>query len=281
MLNPTVHRRADERQDERPHRRDVLVTAGLCGLFGLSWDASARASEPVAESETTAISEPLTHLYLARSGRLSPYGSNDDMVLGGMALPADEAARAEADLKERSRAAGFRLALDVGTNRHLPAFLDLMLDAMQAYSFRIPAALVEVDMTDRTPDMLTYFRTEAEAAMLRSGEHRGQDRHVALHAVRHSRMVDDLVYRRIEERGLVSRTVLHTSHDRAPLLYQLSSTVMKCVAMGVRKEDVTGARRAMRDIVSSRFQVAREAAGTNPPGIDDVTVTRLNVRAVP
>lgn len=217
---------------------------------------AALCASPVAAPSMLMANEPPVNFYYSRSGKFTAYGS-DDVFVGGILAGPDHAIEIEKALAGEAEAAGFRLDLTVGTNRHLPRLLDLSLNALADYRTDFFAAAIQTEEGEVEPDILTSIRTQHEADALSSGTDTGHydSNAIRLIGVKHARDVDDKIYDRLLTRGVFASVSLSGSHSATSPLYRLSSVLTKCLAAAYYDRDQTKTREEMRAIVLSRFDI--------------------------
>jgi hypothetical protein len=200
--------------------------------------------------------EPPVNFYYSRSGRFTAYGS-DDVFVGGILADPGQATELEKALASEAEAAGFELDLRVGTNRHLPAFLELSLDVLAGFQTNFFAAAIQTEDGEVEPDILTSIRTQHEADALSSGTDAGHydSNSIRLIGVKHARDIDDKIYDRLLDRGVFASVSLTTSHSAMSPLYRLSSVLTKCLAAAHYGRELIKTRNEMRAVVLSRFDI--------------------------
>ena len=217
---------------------------------------AALCASPISAPSVLMANDPPVNFYYSRSGRFTAYGS-DDVFVGGILAASHQAIEIEKALTSEAEAAGFRLDLSVGTNRHLPAFLDLSLSALADFQTNFFAAAVQTEDGEVEPDILTSIRTQHEADALSSGNDAGHydSNTIRLIGVKHTRDIDDKIYGRLLTRGVCSSVSLSGSHKATSPLYRLSSVLTKCLAAGYYGRDLTKARDEMRAVVLRRVDI--------------------------
>jgi len=217
---------------------------------------AALCASPIAAPSILAANELPVNFYYSRSGRFTAYGS-DDVFVGGLLVAPDQASEIERTLASEAETAGFRLDLTVGTNHHLPRFLDMSLDVLGDYQTALFAAAMQTEEGEVEPDILTSIRTQHEADALSSGSDFGHydSNSVRLICVKHSRAIDDKIYDRLLARGVFASVFLNASHSATSPLYRLSSVLTKCLAGAFYGRPLTKTREEMRQIVLSRFDI--------------------------
>lgn len=217
---------------------------------------AALCASPIAAPSMLMANEPPVNFYYSRSGRFTAYGS-DDVFVGGILAAPDQALEIEKALTSEAEAAGFWLDLTVGTNRHLPAFLDLSLNVLADFQTNFFTAVVQTEDGEVEPDILTSIRTQHEADALSAGSDTGHydSNSIRLIGVKHARDIDDKIYDRLLDRGVFASVSLTASHGDTSPLYRLSSVLTKCLAAAYYNRELIKTRHEMRAIVLKRFEV--------------------------
>lgn len=217
---------------------------------------AALCASPIAAPSMLMANVSPVNFYYSRSGRFTAYGS-DDVFIGGILADPDQATEIEKVLAIEAEVAGFGLDLTVGTNRHLPAFLELSLNVLAGFQTDFFAAAIQTEDGEVEPDILTSIRTQHEADALSSGNDAGHYDRKSIHliGVKHARNIDDKIYDRLLDRGAFASMSLTASHSETSLLYRLSSVLTKCIAAAYYGRTLTKARDEMRSVVLSRFDI--------------------------
>lgn len=189
----------------------------------------------------------------SRSGRFAA-ADLGPLLLGGMVVPKSYEQEIETLLEQRAGQIPFGIALDYGTSRQHPVFLEQALDVLSGYPVSFVGATIDPAGWDAGRDDLHASRREAESLFFSEVLPQAP---IELLTVRHARRNDEEIYAALEGRLGLLPTRFYPSHDESPRLYQAAATVVKCFGSLHANRSAMGAKGQMIEIVLNHFGVDR------------------------
>ena len=231
-------------------RRQCLVAATTALAVGLERSAA------VAQESASVFA-------FSRSGRFTPTDLGP-LLLGGMVVSKSNEQEIEAQLEQRAEQMRFGIALDYGTSRQHPVFLEQALDVLSAYPVSFVGATIDPNGWNAERDGIHVSRREAESLFFSEVL---PPTSIELHTVRHARWNDDEIYAALEDRLGLLPTRFYPSHDESSRLYQTAATVLKCFGSLHANRSALGAKGQMIETVLNHFGVDETPNNWRAPGL--------------
>lgn len=187
----------------------------------------------------------------SRSGRFSPTGGGP-LLLGGLVVPKSYEQEIEDALEQLAQETSFSIALDYGTSRQHPAYLQQALAILSDYPVTFIGATIDAPGLGVGQGHGFGPRRDAESQFFSSVL---PEAPIELQSVRHARYHDDEIYAAIEDQFGLLPTRFHASHDESSRLYQVSATILKCFGSLYANRPASGAKGQMIEIVLDHFGV--------------------------
>jgi len=235
--------------------------------------AAATTALAVGLERTTGIAQENASIFaFSRSGRFTPSGIGP-LLLGGMVVSKSHEQEIEATLEQRAQEISYGIALDYGTSRQHPIFLQQALGVLSAYPVSLVGATIDATGWNAGQEGGFASRREAESLFFSSVLPQAS---IELQTVRHARHHDDEIYAALEDRLGLLPTRFYPSHDESSRLFQIAATVLKCFGSLHANRSASGAKGQMIKEVLDHFGVDEMPASwrTSQLQIENVVVGR-------